>query len=68
MELEFKCLKDIFSNDVRDNIDGQYLVNSALFYCLLLACTDALDGDQLPSEPSFLLRRCQLGKESLELA
>ena len=22
MELEFKCLKDIFSNDMQDNIDG----------------------------------------------
>lgn len=68
MELEFKCLKDIFSNDVRDNIDGQYLVNSTLFFSLVLACTDSIDGDQLLSEPSFLVKRCQHGKESLELA
>lgn len=68
IELEFKSIKDIFSNDVRDNIDGQYLINSALFYSLLLVCSDSLDGDQLTSETAFLVKRCQLGNESLDLA
>ena len=35
-----ETLFDIFSNQMKENLDGQYLMNSVLFYSLLLATTD----------------------------
>ena len=40
LRLQIETIFDIFSNQVKKNLDGQYLMNSVLFYSLLLVTTD----------------------------
>ena len=61
-----KHLRDIFNNDVEDNLSRQYLLNSALFYCLLCVSSDTCDGESLPTELSYLIKKQPL-QDTVEL-
>ena len=50
-------MRDIFNNDGEESLGKHYLLNSVLFYCLLFVNSDAIDGESLPSEISYLAKK-----------
>ena len=52
---------------MKENLDGIYILNSVLFYCLLFAGTDSCDGETLQSELNYLIKK-QSSQQNLELA
>lgn len=59
MDLQFNCIRDIFNNEMDDNLDLRYLLNSVLFYCLTFAPNDSLHTEKLSSEVSFMVSHWQ---------
>jgi len=55
--LIFSTLKTIFNDETRENLDEQYLLNSTLFYSLLVLGVDPVDPENLNSELAFLIKR-----------
>lgn len=67
LRLQVKALRDIFNNEGEENLGKQYLLNSIMFYCLLFVNSDTVDGESLPSELSYLVKK-QSFDETVELA
>lgn len=61
LKLQIQNLKDIFNNDLKEDSDTQYLLNSILCHCLLFVCSDSIDGDSVQTELQYLVN-----KQSLE--
>ena len=54
---QLKTLRAIFNNSTDENLSKTYLVNSLLFFCLLSVATDLRDGEALPSELAYLVKK-----------
>ena len=62
LRLQLESLKDIFNNQMREQLDAVYILNSILFYCLLFVGTDSCDGETLQTELNYMIK-----KQSVEL-
>ena len=50
LSAQLKNIQDIFNNNLQKNIDSQYILNSILSHCLLLLCSDSIDGESVSTE------------------
>jgi hypothetical protein len=66
LRLQVKALRGIFNNESEEDLGQPYLLNSVLFYCLLCAPSDSGDGESLPLELSYLVKKQPL-RDTVEL-
>ena len=66
LRIQLESLKDIFNNQMKENLDGTYILNSVLFYCLLFVGTDSCDGETLQTELNYMIKK-QSVQQNLEL-
>lgn len=66
LRLQVKTVRDIFNNATMDNLSRSYLLNSLLYFCLLCLGSDFSEGESLPSELSYLVKKQPL-QESVAL-